>query len=198
MQHGSASTSANCNSGRWWIAADYWEEGTHGLSCLKMNMLFGITVLAGLISSNSSFSDLQVSGSLLFTERRKEGRMRAGQKNRIWTRRTQSCCLIWSEILCQTQHKYACFGCTCDCGELQRRLNVWHVYDHTGAELTFNPLLLCLILVFVRLWDIRCVHLLRGFFLCGWTLVIAVVLAFWCPTLSPLTFVTMSEEIKKM
>lgn len=40
-----------------------------------MNMLFGITVLAGLISSNSSFSGLQVSRSLLFTgeeERRQD------------------------------------------------------------------------------------------------------------------------------
>lgn len=37
-------------------------------------MLFGIKVLAGLISSNSSFSDLQLSGSLLFTgeEQRKQ------------------------------------------------------------------------------------------------------------------------------
>lgn len=51
------------------------DDGTHGLSCLKMNMLFGTTMLAGFISSNSSFPDLQASGSLLFTgekERRQD------------------------------------------------------------------------------------------------------------------------------
>lgn len=69
MRHGPASMSADCDSSGWVIAADERVEGTHGLSCLKMNMLFGITLLAGLTSSSSSFSDLQVSGSLLFTGR---------------------------------------------------------------------------------------------------------------------------------
>lgn len=40
---------------------------TYGLSGLKMNMLSGATVLTGFVSSASSFSDLQVSGSLLLT-----------------------------------------------------------------------------------------------------------------------------------
>lgn len=40
---------------------------TYGFSGLKMNMLFGVTVLTGFVSSASSFSDLQVSGSLLLT-----------------------------------------------------------------------------------------------------------------------------------
>lgn len=45
-----------------------------------MNMLFGITVLAGLSSSNSSFSEWQVSGSLLFT---------GGEEMRQGERRTE-------------------------------------------------------------------------------------------------------------
>lgn len=40
---------------------------TYGLSGLKMNMLFGFTVLTGIVSSASAFSDLEVSGSLLLT-----------------------------------------------------------------------------------------------------------------------------------
>lgn len=43
------------------------DEETYGLSGLKMNMLSGVTVLTDFGSSASSFSDLQVSGSLLFT-----------------------------------------------------------------------------------------------------------------------------------
>lgn len=40
---------------------------TYGLSGLKMNMLSGVTVLTGIVSSASSFSDLEVSRSLLLT-----------------------------------------------------------------------------------------------------------------------------------
>lgn len=40
-------------------------EVTHGLSCLKMNMLSGATVATGFVSSSSSFSALHISGSLL-------------------------------------------------------------------------------------------------------------------------------------
>lgn len=48
---------------------------THRLSGLKINMLSGVTVLAGFVSSASSFSDLQVSGSLLLT--------REGEKKKV-------------------------------------------------------------------------------------------------------------------
>lgn len=51
---------------------------TYGLSGLKMNMLSGVTVLTGFISSASSFSDLQVSGSFMFTGEEKE-KTRLGQ-----------------------------------------------------------------------------------------------------------------------
>lgn len=44
----------------------------YGLSDLKMNMLSGVTVLMGFICSASSFSDLQVSGSFMFTGEEKE------------------------------------------------------------------------------------------------------------------------------
>lgn len=44
-----------------------------------MNMLSGVTALTGFVSSASSFSDLQVSGSLLLTG---EGQ---GEKKK-WTR----------------------------------------------------------------------------------------------------------------
>lgn len=49
---------------------------TYGLSGLKMNMLSGATRLIDFVSSSSSFSDLQVSGSLLFTEEGQEKQKR--------------------------------------------------------------------------------------------------------------------------
>lgn len=53
---------------------------TYGLSGLKMNMLSGVTALAGFVSSASSFSDLQVSGSLLLTG---EGQGEKKKKTRL-------------------------------------------------------------------------------------------------------------------
>lgn len=53
---------------------------TYGLSGLKMNMLSGVTALTGFVSSASSFSDLQVSGSLLLTE---EGQGEKKKKTRL-------------------------------------------------------------------------------------------------------------------
>jgi len=40
---------------------------------------------------------------------------------------------------------------TCDCGELQRWLNIGHIDDYTGAELRFVLVLVCLILFFFAL-----------------------------------------------
>ncbi|TNN89253.1 hypothetical protein EYF80_000541 [Liparis tanakae] len=59
-------------------------------------MLSGVTGSTGFVSSASSSSDLQVSGSLLMTGE--------GQKRKMMR-------------------------------ELQRRLNIGHIDDHTGAEL---------------------------------------------------------------
>lgn len=47
-------------------------KGIYGLLGLKMNMLSGVTLLTGFVSSVSSFSDLEVSGSLLFTGEEEE------------------------------------------------------------------------------------------------------------------------------
>lgn len=56
-------------------------RATHGLSGLKMNMLSGVTVLTGFVSSASSFSDLELSGSLLLTrEGGEEGKVDEGNK----------------------------------------------------------------------------------------------------------------------
>lgn len=60
-----------------------------------MNMLFGVTVLTGFVSSASSFSDLEVSGSLLLTTK---GQMKIKMKTFMLLTReegTEKVVLIW-------------------------------------------------------------------------------------------------------